>query len=71
MALSLLALPAGAAEPMIRFGNLSDRSDVMAVESLRLMGVLVSSSAKGPDGKDAALQLAGSSEPYQLAEEGV
>ena len=39
MAASLLALPAGAAD-VVRFSDVTDRNTVMAVESLRLMGVL-------------------------------
>ncbi len=39
MALSLLVLPAGAAD-VARFSDVTDRNTIMAVESLRLMGVL-------------------------------
>lgn len=39
MASSLLVLPAGAAD-VVRFSDVTDRNTVMAVESLRLMGVL-------------------------------
>ncbi|MBD5148556.1 MAG: S-layer homology domain-containing protein, partial [Oscillibacter sp.] len=37
---SLLTLPAGAAETAARFSDISDQDTIMAVESLRLMGVL-------------------------------
>nr|WP_326125653.1 S-layer homology domain-containing protein [uncultured Oscillibacter sp.] len=39
LASSLLALPAGAAD-VVRFSDVTDRNTIMAVESLRLMGVL-------------------------------
>ena len=39
MASSLLVLPAGAAE-VVRFSDVTDQNTIMAVESLRLMGVL-------------------------------
>lgn len=39
MASSLLVLPAGAADT-VRFSDVTDRNTIMAVESLRLMGVL-------------------------------
>ena len=39
MALSLLVLPAGAAD-VVRFSDVTDRNTIMAVETLRLMGVL-------------------------------
>lgn len=39
MASSLLVLPAGAAD-VVRFSDVTDRNTIMAVESLRLMGVL-------------------------------
>lgn len=39
MASSLLALPAGAAD-VVRFADVTDQNTIMAVESLRLMGVL-------------------------------
>ena len=38
MASSLLVLPAGAAD-VVRFSDVTDRNTIMAVESLRLMGV--------------------------------
>ena len=39
MTLSLLVLPAGAAD-VVRFSDVTDRNTIMAVETLRLMGVL-------------------------------
>ena len=40
MASSLLVLPAGAAE-VVRFSDVTDQNTIMAVESLRLMGVQI------------------------------
>ena len=40
MAVSMLTLPAGA-ESAARFSDISDQDTIMAVEALRLMGVLI------------------------------
>ena len=57
MAVSLLAVPAAAEPEAVRFGDISDKPTITAVESLRLMGVL-DGYADGTFRSDASLTRA-------------